>query len=73
MAKREADMAKAIKVSRKVGPKSGMVKATFSLEPEQLAALLAEAQRRAQERGAMRSDTSEVVRELMAAWMKGRR
>jgi hypothetical protein len=71
MAKRAAEdgMAEAMKASRKVGPRSGFVKATFSLEPEQLAGIVAEANRRALGRGAMRADASEVVREAIVAWL----
>ncbi|MGC3998089.1 MAG: hypothetical protein QM767_11600 [Anaeromyxobacter sp.] len=66
-------MAKAIKASGKVGPRSGFVKATFSLLPEQLAAVVTEAQDRAQERGVVRADASEVVREALEAWSKQKR
>ncbi len=71
MAKQKAEggMAEAMRTARKVGPRSGFVKATFSLEPEQLAGVVAEANRRAVERGAMRSDASEVVREALVAWL----
>jgi len=57
---------------RKVGPRSGYVKAMFSIAPDQLAALQAEAMKRAQDRGTMRPDASELVREALAAWMKRR-
>lgn len=69
---KESAMGKAIREGRKVGPRSGFVKATFSLEPEQLAGVVAEASRRATERGAMRSDASEVVREAIDEWRKRR-
>lgn len=53
--------------------KKGLEKAMFRLEPEQLEALRREALRRAAERGSMKPDASEVVREAVAAWMKRRR
>jgi carbamoylphosphate synthase large subunit len=68
----EGGMAEAMRATRKVGARSGFVKATFSLDPEQLAGVVAEANRRALARGAMRSDASEVVREAIVAWL-GRR
>jgi hypothetical protein len=75
MAKRavEGGMAEAMKAARKVGPRSGFIKATFSLEPEHLAGIVEEANRRARERGAMRADASEVVREAIVAWLGRRR
>jgi hypothetical protein len=42
----------------------------FRLEPEQLEALRREALRRAAERGSMKPDASEVVREAVAAWLR---
>lgn len=71
--KAEADMAKAIKAGRRVGPRSGYVKATFSLEPAQLAAVFGEAVKRMGASGAGRPDASAVVREALAAWLKGRK
>jgi len=59
--------------TRKVGARSGLARATFSIELEQLAALQAEAMRRAQERGSLKPDASEVLREALAAWMSKRR
>jgi hypothetical protein len=56
--------------SRKVGPRSGFVKATFSLAPEQLAELLKEAKARADRLGTFRPDASEVVRDVLAGWLK---
>jgi hypothetical protein len=58
--------------TRKVGPRSGLTRVTFSLELEQLAALQTEAMKRAQERGSLKPDASEVLREALAAWMKRR-
>lgn len=40
------------------------------LEPAQIEALQAEALRRAKERGSMKPDASEIVREALAAWFK---
>lgn len=59
--------------ARKVGPRSGLTRATFSIELEQLAALQAEAMKRAQDRGSLKPDASEVVREALAAWLGKRR
>lgn len=58
--------------ARKVGPRSGLTRATFSVEVEQLEALQVEAMKRAQERGSLKPDASEVVREALTAWMKRR-
>lgn len=55
---------------RKVGPRSGFLKVTLSLRPEQLTALVGAARRRADERGAIRADASEVAREAIDAWLK---
>lgn len=57
---------------RKVGPRSGYVKATFSLTPSQLQMLLTEAKGRAERAGRFRPDASELVREVLDAWI-GRR
>lgn len=54
---------------RQVGPRSGYVKATFSVEPDQLLALQEESFQRAKGR---RPDMGEIVREVLAAWMKKR-
>ncbi len=51
----------------------GLEKAMFRLEPEQLEALRREALRRAGERGSMKPDASELVREAVADWLKRRR
>ena len=58
----------------KVNPRAkGLVKATFRLTPELIEKLKAAARRRAEERGAMMGDASELVREaLEAAFMKRR-
>lgn len=71
--KQEANMANAIKAGRKVGRRSGYIKATFSIEPEQLAAVVSEARRRADTEGAIRADASAVVREALAAWIARRK
>ncbi len=63
-------MAKALKASGRVGPRSGLVRMVIYVRPEQLGAVVAEAQRRAQERGVVRADSSAVVREALDAWMK---
>lgn len=57
---------------RKRGARTGFVKATFSLEPGQLAALQLEAMRRAQETGTLRPDASAIVREMLDSWIKRR-
>ena len=57
----------------RIGKRTGFTKATFSIEREQLAALVAEARKRADAAGVIRADASEVVREALAAWMKARR
>jgi hypothetical protein len=48
----------------------GLVKVMFKMDPQQLAALRAEATRRMADRGAGLIDTSELVREAVAAWLK---
>lgn len=68
-----SNMAQALKASPKIGPRSGFLKATFSVTPEQLAAVVTEAQRRAQDRGVVRADASAVVREALDTWMKRKR
>jgi hypothetical protein len=59
-----------------VGPRSplykGLVKATFSIRPEQLVALRKEARRRADAAGTYRADASEVVREAVDLWLRDR-
>ena len=52
--------------------KKGLEKVMYRLEPQQAQALRAEAFKRAQERGRGMPDASEVLRELIEAWM-GRR
>ena len=49
--------------------KKGLEKVMYRLERGQIQALRAEAFKRAQERGSGRPDASEVLRELVAAWM----
>ncbi len=51
----------------------GLAKATFSIRPDQLAAIRGEARRRADLAGSYRADASEVVREAIDSWLKGRR
>ncbi len=50
----------------------GLKPVVVRLEPTQIAALKAEALRRANERGSMKPDASELVREALAAWLKRR-
>jgi hypothetical protein len=50
----------------------GFTKATFSVRPDQLAALRAEARRRADRSGAFRPDVSEIVREAIDRWLRAR-
>ncbi len=52
---------------------SGMVKAQYVLERRHVQALRAEAFRRAEERGEGKPDASEVLRQVLNDWMKGRR
>lgn len=52
----------------RVGKRTGFVKATFSLTPAQVDALRAQAEKR-RPSGALRADASEVLRELLDAWM----
>jgi hypothetical protein len=56
--------------ARKVGPRSGLVRVMFSIDPEQLEALQAEALRRAKERGSFKPDASEIAREALERWMR---
>jgi hypothetical protein len=70
--KASSSMAQALRARGKIGKRSGFVKATFSVEPEQLASVVTEAQRRAQERGVIRADASAVVREALDAWIAKR-
>jgi len=48
--------------------KKGLEKVTFRLEPAQIETLQREAFRRAEERGSLKPDSSELVREALAAW-----
>jgi hypothetical protein len=70
---KESEMAMTEALRAKAAPRSGLVRAVLYLEPEQLAALIAEAQRRAAEKCAIRADASAVAREALAAWLKKRR
>lgn len=54
------------------GMRKHLVKQVFSIDPEQLDALRAEATRRMVERKTGRPDASEVLREALASWMKRR-
>ena len=47
----------------------GFTKATFSVRPDQLRSLRAEARRRADRAGLFRPDVSEVVREALDKWL----
>jgi hypothetical protein len=47
----------------------GHRKVVVSLKDSQAVALVAEARRRADERGAIRADVSEIIRELVDAWI----
>lgn len=58
---------------QKAGPRSGLVKVAVYLEPEQLAALQELARSRARERGALRPDTSEAARHVLAGWLARQR
>lgn len=49
--------------------KGGLVQVTVSLDPRHLAALRAEALRRAAASGSGRLDASAVLRELLDAWL----
>lgn len=66
-------MAAAKKTGRKLGPRSGLARVVFSIALDQLEALQAEAMRRAQQRGSLKPDASEVLREALTAWMKRQR
>lgn len=50
----------------------GLKPVMVRLEPKQIVALKAEALRRATERGSMKPDASELIREALDAWMKRR-
>ncbi len=50
----------------------GLERLVVRLEPAQIQALKAEALRRANERGSMQPDASELVREALVLWMKRR-
>jgi hypothetical protein len=60
--------------NRGVGaPRKGLVKTLVSLEPKQLKALRAEAMKRMKASGAGRMDASEVLREVLDAWLSSTR
>lgn len=70
---RRADILGAMATKSRTPPPEGKLeKATFSLSPRHLQALRAEAIKRMQERGAGRLDASEVLREVLDAWMAKR-
>ena len=48
----------------------GYLKSTFSIRPDQLRAIRAEARRRADAAGMFRADASEVVREALDLWIR---
>ena len=54
------------------GRKKGLVKVMYRMHPRQAAALRAEAFRRAEERPVGRPDASEVLREIVDAWLEER-
>jgi hypothetical protein len=57
-----------------VNPRAkGLEKVTFRLEPAQIAALKAEALRRATRSGSLKADASELVREAIKAWLARKR
>ncbi len=66
-------MARTVKVAKRNPRAKGLVRAVARLEPHQLAALTAEAQRRARERGSRQIDVSEIVREGIELWLSRRR
>lgn len=50
----------------------GLERMMVRLEPSQIAALKREALRRANERGSMKPDASELVREALVLWLRRR-
>ncbi len=69
-AARKATPKKAAAESWRVGKRSGLYKATFSITREQFEALKAAAA--AQRPDAIRSDVSAVLRDILDAWMNRR-
>jgi hypothetical protein len=67
----ERDAVRVLK--KKAGKRSGLVKTVIYMKPEHLAALVTEARKRADERGAVRADASAVAREALDAWVKLRK
>ncbi len=60
-----------LSAKKKAAPaRKGLEKAMFRLEPSQLEALRREALRRAADRGSMKPDASELVREAVGEWLK---
>lgn len=59
--------------AKRVSPRSGLVKLTVSVRPEQYQALLTEARRRADAAARFKLDASELVREALDVWMAKRR
>lgn len=70
MKKRSKPAASAPREGPKVGPRSGFVKAIYSLEPGQVESLRAEAIRRLDLSRSSRPDASALVREAVAEWLK---
>ncbi len=68
MAKRKA-VTRMGELEKKAGPRSGFVRAVLYVLPEQLAALQELAKARAEERGALRPDTSEAARHVLSGWL----
>lgn len=54
-------------------PTKGLIKGAWSLAPAHVEALRAEAMKRAAASGAGRLDASEVLREVLDAWLKRRK
>jgi hypothetical protein len=51
-------------------PTKGLIKGAWTLSPEHVKALRAEAMRRAEARNSGKPDASEVLREVLDAWLK---
>jgi hypothetical protein len=54
-------------------PTKDLIKGQWSLSPEHVKALRAEAMRRAMAKGSGKPDASEVLREVLDAWLKRRK
>lgn len=57
---------------RKKGPRSGFLRVMFSVRPDQLAAVQAEASKRMRERERPQARAGEIVREAIDSWMRAR-